>query len=106
MNSSSINNKGDNMVKTQWKASNTENAKYIGIIEFNVGEDWHDFEVLELEDRLLFGGICNVGFLESGYILKDGRSLDETLVELQEDLEIFYSEGRESVNFIVYNERM
>ena len=89
-----------------WRPSDTSKAKYLGILEFNVGGDWHNFEVLEIEDKLIFGGSCNTGFMESGYILKDGRNVDETLIELQEDLEIFYSEGKDFTNFIVYNERM
>lgn len=87
-----------------WKASDTTNAKYIGKLEIE-GAD--SFEVLETNDRLVFGGACNVGFLESGYIMRDDcESLDETLQELHADLETFYRDGREFVSRVVCNERM
>lgn len=87
-----------------WKASDTTNAKYIGTLEIEGGEY---FEVLETNERLVFGGACNVGFLESGYILReDHESLDETLQELHSDLEVFYRDGREFVSRVVCNERM
>ena len=87
-----------------WKASNLEKAKHIGTLEIEGGEY---FEVLETSDRLIFGGACNAGFLESGYILReDHESIDETLQELNADLETFYRDGREFVSRIVCNERM
>ncbi len=87
-----------------WKASNTTNAKHIGTLEIE-GAD--SFEILETSDRIVFGGACNAGFLESGYILReDHESLDETLQELHADLETFYRDGRDSVSRIVCNERM
>jgi hypothetical protein len=56
---------------------------------------------------VVFGGACNTGFLESGFILReDYESLDETLQELLADLECYYNEGPESVSRIVCNERM
>ncbi len=96
---------------TKWVASDTSNARYLGIIEFNEdidGEsgDWHNFEIMELDDRLLFGSMCNVGFLESGYMLKNGFSTDEVLSELLQDLETYYRDGGRYCNGIVYNERM
>lgn len=94
--------------KTVWAASDADKAKYLGLIEFqdNKGE-WQHFEVLELPDRLLFGGACNVGFLESGYILReDYESLDETLQEMLSDLECYYNDGSQYVSRIVCNERM
>ena len=87
-----------------WKASNTTKAKYIGTLEIEGGEY---FEVLETNDRLVFGGACNAGFLESGYILRDDHeSIDETLQELHADLETFYRDGAQYVSRIVCNERM
>lgn len=94
--------------KTQWAASNADVAKYVGPLEFqdNKGE-WQNFDVLALPDRLLFGGACNVGFLESGYILREeGETLDETLSELLADLECYYTDGPAFVSRIVCNERM
>jgi hypothetical protein len=95
-------------MKIQWSASNTEKGQYLGPLEFkdNMGE-WHNFDVLSLPDRLVFGGACNTGFLESGYILCDeGESLTETLLELLSDLETYYSFGPGSVSRIVCNQRM
>lgn len=97
--------------KTQWSASDTENAKYVGCLEFQdtkeESQEFHDFEVMSLPDRLVFGGCCNVGFLESGYILReDGESQDETLQELLSDLETYYNDGPAYVSRIVCNQRM
>lgn len=90
--------------KTQWSASNVEGAKYLGILELESGEY---FEVLETDTKLVFGGACNVGFLESGYILREEfESIDETLQELHSDLETYYRAGAGYVSRIVCNERM
>lgn len=98
--------------KPHWTVSDLTNAKPIGrglsILEFqdNAGE-WHDFEVLATPERIVFGGCCNAGFLESGYILRDDcESLDETLSELLADLECYYNDGPQYVSHIVCNERM
>ena len=97
------------MAKT-WKASDTTNGKYLGILEFRTDEDdnadWHTFELIELDDRVLFGGMCNVGFIESGYILKDGFGTDQVLQELLQDLEVYYRDGGKYCSMIVYNDRM
>jgi hypothetical protein len=72
----------------------------------NKGE-WQYFELLKTPERVVFGGACNVGFIESGYILReDGESLDETLAELLQDLETYYNDGPQCVSRIVCNERM
>lgn len=87
-----------------WKVSNIENAKYIGTLEIEGGEH---FEILETNERLVFGGACNAGFLESGYIMReDHESLDETLQELHADLETFYRDGAQYVSRVVCNERI
>ena len=94
--------------KTQWQASDTTNAKLIGEIEFQDNEGtWQNFTVVALADRLCFGGVCNAGFIESGYILReDYESLDETLGEMQSDLETYYNDGPGYVSRIVCNDRM
>jgi len=90
--------------QTQWSVSNVEGSKYIGTLELESGES---FEVLATDDKLVFGSACNVGFLESGYILRDDcESLDETLQELHSDLETYYRDGANYVSRIVCNERM
>ena len=89
---------------TQWTVSNTTNAEHIGTLELESGES---FEVLATDDKLVFGSACNVGFLESGYILRDDcESIDETLQELHADLETYYRDGASYVSRIVCNERM
>ena len=95
-------------MKTEWKVSNIEKYKYLGIIEFQDNNDeWHNFEVLQTSDKLVFGGVCNTGFLESGYMLLDNCfSIDENLQELMSDLATYYNDGKEYTNQIIYNERM
>ncbi len=95
--------------KTQWAPSpGADTATYLGLIEFQDNQDeWHNFAVVATKERLIFGGVCNVGFLESGYMLRDDcESLDETLQEMQSDLETFYNDGPEFTSRIVCNERM
>ena len=90
-----------------WKMNDVSKAKYLGILEFQDNEgEYHNFEVMETEDRLVFGGFTNSGFIESGYIDKDGFSTDETLQELLADLEVYYNDGKEYTSMIVVNERM
>lgn len=90
-------------MEKNWKATNVENAEYIGTLEVNE----ECFEILKTENKLVFGGACNVGFLESGYMeIEEGESADEALQELHGDLESFYQNGREYVSRIVCNERM
>ena len=87
-----------------WVASDVDGAEYLGILELESGEY---FEVLRTHDRLVFGGSCNVGFLESGYILRDSDETDgELLAELLADLEVFYTDRPRAVSRIVVNERM
>ena len=61
---------------------------------------------METDDRLVFGGMTNSGFIESGYIEKDGFSTDETLQSLIEDLQVYYNDGAEYTSQIVFNQRM
>jgi hypothetical protein len=99
---------------SKWVASDISNAKPIvaspglSILEFQDNKDeWHNFDILKTPERLVFGGCCNAGFLESGYILReDGESIDETLTELLSDLECYYNNGPQYVSRIVCNERM
>jgi chemotaxis protein histidine kinase CheA len=91
----------------KWSVTDITNATYLGVIEFqdNKGE-FHNFEVMETDDRLVFGGMTNSGFIESGYIEKDGFSTDEALQSLLEDLEVYYNDGAEYTSQIVFNQRM
>ena len=90
-------------MQTEWSPSNAGVAEYLGVIELDSG----NFDVLRGVDSLIFGGAFNVGFLESGYIVReDGETDDELLAELVADLLVFYSDGPRSVSRIVVNDRM
>jgi len=90
--------------KELWVASDVDGAEYLGILELETGEY---FDVLRTDDRLVFGGSCNVGFLESGYIIRESDETDnELLAELLAELEVFYTDGPRAVSRIVTNERM
>lgn len=92
----------------KWSASITNDATYIGPIEFQDRKgERHNFEVLQNTDRIIFGGACNTGFLESGFIRReDGEHPDATLREMLADLEVYYNDGPQYVSRIVCNERM
>ena len=92
-----------------WKCSDTKDSdKYLGNIEIHEGgDDYAIFDIIQTTTRLVFGGICNTGFLESGYIeIDDCFSVEENLQSLVEDLETFYRDGRGFVQGIVCNDRM
>jgi len=87
-----------------WKVSNLEKSEYIGILEL---EDGNYFEVVKTKTRFVFGNSCNIGLLESGYMVLDKDfSLDENLQELLEELETYYRDGKQYCNRIVCNDRM
>ena len=78
---------------------------YIGTLETDSGGI--PFEVLRAPDRLIFGGCCNVGFLESGYMLIEEYETEaEALQELSAELDTYYRDGRDYVTRIVCNDRM
>lgn len=97
-------------LNTQWSVSDISRAIPMcsDVLEFrDVKGEWHDFTLVVTPERVVFGGVCNVGFIESGYILRDDcESLDETLSELLSDLECYYNNGPQYVSRIVCNERM
>ncbi len=93
----------------QWTVSDITNCRHLGTLEFkDEAGQFHDFEVVRAGDRLVFGGACNVGFLESGYLVidVDCETEDEALSELLADLETYYNDGPQFVSRIVCNERM
>ena len=92
----------------KWKPSNLKGRKYLGEVEvFNAVDDCEAFTVLATKTRIIFGGNCNVGFMESGYIERESyESTDETLQEMVEDLETYYRDGPSYTSRIVCNERM
>jgi hypothetical protein len=99
-------------MNTEWAVSDVskEIKMRSNVLEFqdNNGE-WHDFTVIATPERVVFGSCCNVGFLESGYIVRDleaGESLDETLQEMLADLETYYNDGPAYTSRIVCKDRM
>ncbi len=91
------------MAKTEWSPSDLEGATLMGTMEVDAGA----FEVLVTKRGLVFGGACNVGFIESGYILREPDETDNHLLEeLLADLEVVYSDGVKYVSRIVVNERI
>jgi hypothetical protein len=91
--------------KTQWTASDISGATSLPLLQVDAGDCW--FDILETPQKIVFGGACNAGFLESGFIVReDGESLDDTLNELLADLETYYRDGANYVSRIVCNDRM
>jgi hypothetical protein len=96
------------MNKQQWQAINIDKAVSLGDLEIEcLNGDYVHFYVVKTETHLVFGGVCNVGLLQSGYMLIDDCfSLDENLQEMLADLETYYNDGKDYTNMIVCNERM
>lgn len=91
--------------QTQWSVSDIRYAGSFGTMDVQSGETC--FDLLETKPKIVFGGATNAGFLESGYILReDGETLDETLQELRDDLDVYYRDGAQYVSRIVCNDRM
>jgi len=91
-----------------WRATDRSDTEYLGVMEFQdkTGE-WHNFEVLLVpDDRLVFGGACNAGFLESGFMRLDGALWAFALQELEEELQAYYDEGPEAAPRLICNARM
>lgn len=95
-------------MKTKWTVTDVANATYLPPVEFKDSHgEWHVFELLQTGTRIAFGGACNVGFLESGYIARDpDERTDDCLSDLIADLETYYNDGPQYVSRIVCNERM
>ena len=97
--------------QNQWSVSDITSAKsFRGLSALEFVDNSGEFQFVELlytPERIVFGGCCNAGFLESGYILREEwESLDETLSELLQDLEVYYNDGPSYVSRIICNERM
>jgi hypothetical protein len=96
------------MTAKKWTAVNIDSAEDLGVFEF-LDDDgqWQTFDVVATEDKLVFGGTCNVCLLQSGYIEREeGESLDDTIAELIDDIKTYYNDGPSYVSRIVCNERM
>ena len=87
-----------------WNWIDDANFQHLGVLEVESGGY---FEVMETPTHLVFGGFTNNSFLQSGYIEREEfESLNETLFELKEELDVFYRDGRDYCSRIVCNERM
>lgn len=93
-----------------WTVSDIAAARYVGLIETAGGELWQilkTYEHSKTPRRLVFGGSCNAGFLESGFLeIEDGESTDEALAELLADLETLETDGAAYTSRTVTNERI
>ena len=90
------------------KSIREDKHSYVGLIEFQDNEgEYYDFEIYKTKGFLAFGSHCNAGFLISGFIERESyESVDETLQELLEDLQVYYNDGPEYVSRIKCNDRM
>jgi len=90
------------------KSIREDKHSYVGLIEFQDNEgEWYDFEIYKTNRFLAFGSNCNAGFLISGFIERESyESVDETLQELLEELQVYYNDGPEYVSRIQCNDRM
>lgn len=91
-----------------WTPSNLSTSTHLGALEFQSNNnEWHLFEIMQTDTRLVFGNLTNNSFLESGYMELDFDShLDTNLQELYEDLEVYYNDGPQYTTMIVCNQRM
>ncbi len=99
-----------NQTKTEWTVSDLSNEIRMrsNVFEFqdNKGE-LQCFTVVATPGRIVFGGVCNVGLIESGYLEREeGESLNEAMAETLADLETYYTDGPQYVSRIVCNNRM
>jgi len=95
-----------NMHESKWQASDTSKAEYLGTLEVEDKHgEFHVFEVMVVpNDRYIFGGACNAGFLESGYMLLEEESGE--LENLHGELQAFYDDGEGYAPRLVHNHRM
>jgi len=96
-------------MKIEWTFSDAEkNGTYVGNHEFKDSKgEWHHFEIIATNERIVFGGACNAGFLESGYIERgEDEGKGDTLAAMCADLQTYYDDGLNYVSRIVCNERM
>jgi hypothetical protein len=85
-----------------WTVTDVSEAEHLGTIETDSGES---FEILNTGSKLVFGGACNAGFLESGFMLRSAfATLEDDLSNLNEDLNAYYH-GKNHVSIYV-NDRM
>lgn len=92
--------------KTKWEVSDITEAEYDGIVEINSNDgEYHVFELMQTKTKIVFGGMTNIGFFESGYMpINENFSINENYLSLLEDIQNYYN--NEETSFIVYNKRM
>ncbi len=97
---------------TVWQSSGTvAHSNYFGAIEIQGNdEDFHFFELYGISSRpgrIVFGGVCNTGFNESGYmVIEDGEAIGAALNEVVEQLQAYYKDGKQYAPRLVCNDRM
>jgi hypothetical protein len=94
------------MHESKWQVSDISKAEHLGTLEIEDKRgEFHDFEVMLIRgERYVFGGACNAGFLESGYMLIENESGE--LENLYAELQSFYDDGPGYAPRLVCNERM
>lgn len=94
------------MKESTWTVSDTSKAEYLGTLEIEDKRgEFHVFKVLVIpNDRYIFGGFCNAGFIESGFMLLENDSGE--LENLQAELLAYYEDGPGYAPRLVCNERM
>ena len=96
------------MGKPEWQPIDISAAKYLGYIEFTATDgDLDIIEFVATDTHIVFGGMVNVGLLQSGYAELDmWWSIDENLSDIVDDIETFYRDGYHYTTRIVVNARM
>jgi hypothetical protein len=91
-----------------WQVSDVSEASYLGMLQIqDSSNNWHSFEVLATNKRLIFGGACNVGFIESGFMpINEDETRNDALQELLSELETFYNDGKQYTTRIYVSDRM
>jgi hypothetical protein len=95
------------MKRTKWTPSNVNNSKHLGYHEIQDSDgEWHSWDILETPTRIVFGSPTNAVFLEDGYIIRErGESLEDTLMELVDELEVYIRDGYQYTTRIILNPR-
>lgn len=77
-------------------------------LEFkDTNNEQHYFRLVVTADRVVFGGMTNSGFLESGYLKREeGENAGDGIQAVANELSLYYNEGPQACARIVCNERM
>ena len=93
------------MNKYQHVNITNKNSKYIGLLELeNCDGDYDVYDVIHVEDKLVFGSTTNNTFLQDGYMETDECfSLEENLGFLLEALEHYANNRTPYDDYIHHN---